>query len=306
MRPLLNDGRPFTSAQAADLGIARKRLARLVARGEVRRLLDDVYADADAEDSTELRCQAVALVLPEGAVVCRRTAAWLHGTDLFGPRGELESLVVECLTPAPFGRVRRRGVRGYVGDLDMDDTQLLRGLPVTGVHRTGVDLARWLRRPHALAALDAMAHAGLVSQEGLLELASRYPGYRGIRQARELIGFIEPRTESPGESWLRLRILDAGFPRPEAQIVIEHGGREIYRLDLGYPDLRLGLEYDGLEFHDDPVDRAHDASRRDDLWRRFGWTVHGFDRGHVWGSRPDLELAVGAMLGMEPLLPRAW
>lgn len=151
-----------------------------------------------------------------------------------------------------------------------------------------------------------MAHAELVSEGQLRELATRYPGYRWIRQARELIDLMEPRTESPGESWLRLRIVDAGFPRPEAQIVIEHGGREIYRLDLGYPQLRIGLEYDGVQFHDSPSDRAHDESRRDDLQRRFGWEVHGFDRGHVWGSHPDVELTVGALLGQEPSLPRTW
>lgn len=306
MRVLFNDGRPFTREQALDLGFSRRRLSALVSDGTLVRLLDDVYVDAGAEDTVDLRCAAVALVLPEGAVVCRRTAAWLHGADLFGPLGAMQARVVDCLTPAPFGRVRRRGVRGYVGDLDMDDTRLLRGVPVTNPTRTAVDLARWLHRPHALAAIDAMAHAGLVTQREMLDLAERYPGYRWIRQARELITWVEPRTESPGESWLRLRILDAGFPRPKAQVVIESGGREIYRLDLGYPHLRIGLEYDGQEFHDSASDREHDENRREDLRRRFGWDVFGFDRGHVWGSRPEVELAVGELLGIEPRLPRTW
>lgn len=306
MRRVLNDGEPFTSVQARDLGLSPKRLTAAIADGSVVRLLDDVYVGAGVEDGPDLRCRAVALVLPEGAVVCRRTAAWLHGADLFGPRGAMHARLVECLTPAPFGRVRRRGVRGYVGDLDMDDTRLLRGVPVTSRVRTAVDLARWLHRPHALAAVDAMAHADLVTKAEMLDLAARYPRYRWIRQARELIGFVEPRTESPGESWLRLRILDAGFPRPEAQIVIAHDGREIYRLDLGYRDLCAGLEYDGMDFHGSPAAHAHDSARRDDLRRRFGWTVLGFDRGHVWGVRPDLEYAVGDLLGMTPRLPRAW
>lgn len=306
MEGLVNRGAPFTSLQARDLGISRKRLARLVAAGRVRRVLDDVYADSRVPDTIDSRCQAVALVLPEGAVVARRTAAWVHGVDLFGPGGACESLTVECVTPSPFARVRRRGVRGYVADLDMDDTVLRNRVPVTSKVRTAVDLARWLTRPHALAAIDAMARAGLVTQAQMMEFAHRYPRYRGIAQARELIGIVEPRTESPGESWLRLRIIDAGFPRPEAQIAIEVDGREIYRLDLGYPDLRIGLEYDGEEFHGSPEAKRHDEARREDLRRRFGWDVHGFDRGHVWGVHPDVELAVGELLSQQPRLPRLW
>jgi hypothetical protein len=306
MEGLINGGAPFTSAQARDLGIARKHLARQVTAGQVRRLLDDVYVDARVPATLDVRCQAVALVLPEGAVVARRTAAWVHGVDLFGPRGEYQTRTVECVTPAPFARVRRRGVKGYVAHLDMDDTVLRRGIPVTSPVRTAVDLARWLRRPHALAALDAMAHAGLVLRPEMLELANRYRRYRGIAQARELIAIVEPRTESPGESWLRLRIIDAGFPRPEAQIVIEVQGRQVYRLDLGYPGLRIGLEYDGEEFHGSAEARRHDDARRDDLRRRFGWDVYGFGRGDVWGVQPHVEQLVGGLLGRDPMLPRTW
>lgn len=306
MEALLVKGVPFTSLQAGEHGITRKRLACLVADGQVRRVLDDVYVDSRVPDGPDTRCRAVSSILPEGAVVARRTAAWVHGLDLFGPRGALESLVVECVTPSPFARVRRRGVRGYVADLDAGDTVLCHRVPVTSKVRTAVDLARWLARPHALAAIDAMTHAGLTTQTEMMEFAARYPRYRGIAQARELIRIVEPRTESPGESWLRLRIIDAGFPRPSAQVVIEVRGRELYRIDLGYPDLRIGLEYDGQEFHDSAEDQKHDAARRDDLRRRFGWDVYGFDRGHVWGRYPDVEMAVGELLSQEPVLPRTW
>ncbi len=51
-----------------------------------------------------------------------------------------------------------------------------------------------------------------------------------------------------GESWLRLRIVDAGFPRPVVQIeVLDADGRCVYRLDLGWPDRRLAVEYDGQD-----------------------------------------------------------
>ena len=88
--------------------------------------------------------------------------------------------------------------------------------------------------------------------------------------------------------------------------MVEADGQQVYRLDLGYPDLRIGLEYDGVEFHDPAEARRRDAARREDLRRRFGWDVYGFDRGHVWGLQPHVELAVGSLLGQEPVLPRTW
>ena len=98
-----------------------------------------------------------------------------------------------------------------------------------------------------------------------------------------------------------------GLSRPEPQIeVCGPDGHVCYRIDLGYRDRRLGLEYDGEDYHGSPAAQAHDASRRRDLRERFGWDVYGFTRGDVLGRRPGLELAIGGLLGVEPLLPRRW
>lgn len=181
------------------------------------------------------------------------------------------------------------------------------GIPVTTPTRTAVDLARYTPRFMGLAALDNFCHRGLTDQAQLMACAQRFVGGRNIAIARQLIVWVEPLTESPGESWIRLRILDAGFPRPEAQIrMLDAWGREIYRVDLGYRERRLGLEYDGLADHDSTEDRAHDEERRERLEREFGWATYGFDRSHVLGRRPVVELVVGGLLGMEPRLPRRW
>jgi very-short-patch-repair endonuclease len=48
------------------------------------------------------------------------------------------------------------------------------------------------------------------------------------------------------ETRLRLLILDEGLPRPETQAVIcDVAGIFAARIDLYYPDARLGIEYDG-------------------------------------------------------------
>lgn len=307
MLTLLMDGAVFTAQQARVGGISSRALTKLVATGRVRRLLHDAYVDALMIDTPELRCEAAALVMPPAAVICRRTASWVYGFDAYAPNARDEALRVECVVPARLARVRRKGVWGWEETLRPEDITEVGGIPVTTPTRTAVDLARYTPRFMGLAALDNFCHRGLTDHAQLMACAERFVGGRNIAIARQLIVWVEPLTESPGESWIRLRILDAGFPRPEAQIrMLDAWGREIYRVDLGYRERRLGLEYDGLADHDSTEDRAHDEERRERLEREFGWATYGFDRSHVLGRKPVVELVVGGLLGMEPRLPRRW
>jgi len=126
----------------------------------------------------------------------------------------------------------------------------------------------------ALGTVDALAHLDLVHVEELEAQVERLRGRRNIDRARRLIGWCEPLTESFGESWTRLRILDAGFPRPQAQIwVADSDGVLAARLDLGYREKLIGIEYDGEEFHSTLEQRRHDESRRAGLKSGAGWEV---------------------------------
>jgi hypothetical protein len=307
MGAVLLDGLVFTADQARANGITGWCLAEMVRRGTVRRLLYDAYVDASVPDTVHLRAQAVCLVMPDSAVICRRTAAWLYGIDAYGPDERDQPMTVECVVLARLARVRRKGVRGWEETLAPEDITTSHGVRVTTPTRTALDLARYAPRFIGLAAVDAFCHGGLATPEALMACAQRFPGGRNIAIARQLIEWAEPLTESPGESWLRLRLLDAGFPRPQAQIrILDDQGRLVYRLDLGYPDLKLGLEYDGQEFHDSPEAQKHDTRRRRRLDRQFGWDTYAFGRGDVLGRHPTVELVVGGLLGLEPRLPRRW
>ncbi|MDO8107501.1 hypothetical protein Q6348_09875 [Isoptericola sp. b441] len=84
------------------------------------------------------------------------------------------------------------------------------------------------------------------------------------------------------------------------------GGRELYRLDAGYPELRLGFEYDGEEWHRG-AQIAADEARRDDLLHRFGWTVVAATREKVLGARPAIERVVADLIGWAgPVARREW
>jgi hypothetical protein len=156
-----------------------------------------------------------------------------------------------------------------------------------------------------LASADALAAAGLIDPVEVSAKLDRWSRQRFIKQARRLSAWIEPLAESFGESWLRLRILDAGFPRPVAQIpILDSRERVVYRLDLGWPDRRIGIEYDGVEFHSSRAALEADQRRRANLADRFGWHVIGVGRGEVLGSKLDLERGVGELLGLEPAIRR--
>jgi hypothetical protein len=301
---LVMEGRPFLRRVAVANGMSRRMLTDLLASGVLRQPLYGVLVDSRVPDSLPLRAACVTLVLPPGAAVCRRTAAWLYGVDCRGPGEQHEVPVAECVVPKIGNPVRRYGVRGYEAHLPPEDVCVVDGVLCTTPLRTAIDLARFLPPFLGLAAIDAMAHHGLVDPAALAVRVEDWRGDKFVAQARRLIALCEPKTESFGESWLRLRVVDAGFPAPTAQINLPDDASPRWRLDLGYPELKVGLEYDGEKYHSSEGQLAHDEQRRLDCFHSFGWTVHGFTKSHVLGQRMDLELAVGELLSMTPRLPR--
>lgn len=167
-----------------------------------------------------------------------------------------------------------------------------------------MDLARWLAPHMGLAVLDVMLGRGLVDRSSLAEQVERFAGDRWIERARRTMLLAEPRSESYGESWLRLRVVDAGFPRPEPQVVVrdEQGGF-VARVDLADRARRLAIEYDGQEHHTSDADQEHDARRRGEL-TRAEWRVVVATRNDVLGRSLHLERALGEAYSLPVLLRR--
>lgn len=264
----------------------------------IRAALPDVLADLDVDEGVRVR--HLAPLLPPGAALAHRSAAALHGIGLRMPHERGLAHPVEVVVPAGTAPVRRSGVRCFAADL-AGDVVLVEGVPVTSLLRTVLDTARFAPPPLALAVLDLAARRGLFSPVQALLRLDAVPGQRGVARARRLVALTDPGAESPGESWLRLRLADAGFPRARTQIPVAG-----YRLDLGWPARRLAVEFDGREFHEGTRALAHDRRRREHLAER-GWTVVGVGAGEVLGRSLHLELGVGELLGLAPQLrARRW
>ncbi|MGZ4504626.1 MAG: DUF559 domain-containing protein, partial [Nocardioidaceae bacterium] len=179
---------------------------------------------------------------------------------------------VEVWTLRGRNRVSRKGCRGGERDLLDRDIQVINGIRVTAPLRTALDLGCRLPRRQALAALDAFMRECGVTREEMLRELPRYFRRRGVVQLRQLVPLADPRSESSGESWTRLEIIDADLPTPEPQWWVYVDGRPVFRLDLAYAHARVCVEYDGREFHEGDEQQDHDEKRRE--WLRLrGWDV---------------------------------
>lgn len=268
---------PFRWPDAERAGFTRWHFRQLVENGRVRQVLHGVYQTADLPCTIENRSRAAALVLNPFEVLRDRTAAWVHDVDTFEYR-ELEILPpVETSVLRGHTRTRRTGCAGGHRDLAFRDVIVLGRVPVTTPLRTALDLGCKLSRSSALAALDGFMRVQGITREQMEAELPRYRRRRGVVQLRQLVPLADPRAESPGESWTRIAILDAGLPAPQLQHWVCEGGRKVFRLDLAYPLSRVAVEYDGREFHDSPERRAADRKRRKWLTDR-GWTVIVVDK----------------------------
>lgn len=301
--------RPFRRAEVLAAGVPRRALDDAVRSGVLDVPFRGVYLPAHLDSSPEARAAAVGLVLPRGAAVARTTAAWLHGVDARLPGRHREPPPLECVVRAGATPIRRAGLMCVASALPSDQVADVAGVPVTTPVRTAADVARFSPRFIGLGALDAFARSGAAAPDDVMALLRRHPGERFVARARELVEWCDPAAESAGESWMRLRVLDAGLPRPRLQIPLRRpDGRVEFRLDMGWEEARVAIEYDGEEFHGrTPQQDAADRRRRAAILDRYGWTAIGVTSEHVFAARPAVEHMGAELLGWTaPIRRRTW
>lgn len=223
------------------------------------------------------RVEELASELPLSAVFGLRTAAWLHGLDVLPRSVSDDCWPVEVVVPKGVELASRRGLRVYRWGLGTDVEQIGDVL-VTTKARTALDCARVLPRLDAVSAVDQFLRGGLELAE--LRWRAAIVGDRGsARLMGAVLDVADARAESPLESWARCLIVDAGLPRPVAQLPVGLRDGSIVYLDLGYRRFRVGIECDGLRYHATDEARELDKRRRK-LLEAEGWlmfTVYGSD-----------------------------
>jgi hypothetical protein len=250
---------PFTTAMGLTAGVTSRQLQA----ASYRRLFFGVYIDARTHVDLEVLADAISLVLPPGAVVAGTTAALLHGADV----RRLGDNAVDVVVPR-HDQVRRPGVRARSALVEPADAMTVFGIPCLSPIRTTFDLARNRDLVDAVVGIDAMLNRGGCRLKDLAAYIDDCPGWRGIRYARQALPHAEPLSESVMETRQRLALVLNGLPRPRAQVdLFERSGPHIARLDLGYEEWRVGIEYDG-EVHRDSW--RYDLERQERI-RDLGW-----------------------------------
>ena len=142
------------------------------------------------------------------------------------------------------------------------------GLPVATAARTALDLGRYLPFDKAVAHLDDIARVTRVTGPEILALTQRYAGARGVRCCRTAVDMMDSGAQSPKETWLRLLLIRSGYDRPQTQIPLYEYGAVVASLDMGWPQIRVAVEYDGDQHRTDRDTYVKDMRRANSS---IGW-----------------------------------
>ena len=230
--------------------------------GSLERIWQGIYCQGEPDDA--LRLRGLDLSCGTAVAVCLGTAAAVYGFDTEEPHD------LHVLSP-PGSRLR--SADGLVVHR-RDGAPLVtwKTRPATAPAWTAVEVARSLRRPRGLATLDAALRSGTCTRPELWRAAVVQAGRRGIVAVRDLIPLADGLAESPMESEARLAMIDGGLPMPQLQYDVVDGNGERRRLDFAWPDYRVAVEYDGLDWHSGPDAMRRDR-RRSAALMDVGWVV---------------------------------
>jgi very-short-patch-repair endonuclease len=199
------------------------------------------------------------------SIVVGVSAAALHG-----------SLWLGADLPAEVNQRHRHKTKGIVLHSDSlcdGEVCVVDGVPSTTPARTAYDLGRCPGLETAVIRLDALMQATHLKAIDVSELADRHRGTRGIKQLRQAITLSDAGAESPQETRTRLVLTDAGLRPKRTQItVFDRFDVFVRRIDMGWDDWKVGVEYDGEQHWTDPGIRAHDIEWQAQL-EALGWRI---------------------------------
>jgi hypothetical protein len=223
-------------------------------RSRYRAIYPDVYTPRIAEPSLYANTLGAWLWSGRRAPITGRAASAMHG-----------SLWVDETAPVEMLWSNNRPPPGIITRNDhftCEDVVEIDGMSVSTPQRTAYELGRHLPRDAAVAHLDALSRATGLAADHVAPLIERYKGARNIRALRTAVDLMDGGAQSPKETWLRLLLIDAGYPRPTTQIpVVDESGYEFAFLDMGWDDVMIAVEYDGEQHRTDTVQYRWDVKR---------------------------------------------
>jgi len=275
----------FTTAAARQMGHDERSLHRLVARGEIEHLARGLYA-RPAPDLTpgeaHLRLARGGLLLYPDASLSHVSAVLAHGLPVFGaPLGRatlVRPVEKEVLTQAFVIRPD--------GQATCDTEAGPAVVPATALVQLTLDSGVL----SGVVAADNALHSGLLQPEDLDQAAARVVGWPRSGRVRSLLTLVDARSESVGESRLRVHLAALGIPVIPQVVIRDRSGDFVARVDLWVEGTGVVVEFDGrVKYTDGGPEALFAEKRREDRLRRLGYVVVRV----TWSDlgRPDRVIA---------------
>ncbi len=266
-------------------GITLEEIKQRVARGNLIREYRGIYRVGHRAPGVEARYMAAVKACGERAVLSGRAAAYLQGLI----RGPLPPPEVTAPTERRVQGIRTRRSR----HLDPKDTTTHRGIPITTVPRTLIDLS-------SLLSVDALARAfheaGIrhkTTPEQVERVLARHPNAPGATALRRVVWGDVHVTLSCLESRFLAILRHRLRQLPETNRPA--GGRHV---DCRWPDLKLTVELDSYTYH-----RSRHAWEQDRRREREARASGDDFRRYTWGD--VVEHPAQMLAELLPLLPTA-
>jgi hypothetical protein len=250
---------PFIGSEAITSGV----LTPYRLRSRFVAVHPDVYVPLGTTLTASTRARAAWLWSRRRGTVAGRSASALHCAKWIDDSGPAELLYENRYPPT--------GIHTWSDRIIEDEVQLIGEVTATTPARTAFDLACRNPTAKAVAMIDALARTTRLNVEDVQFLAERYKGHRNIRRARHALTLVDAGAESPRETWLRLLVIEAGYPRPQTQIpVYGEYGELVAVVDMGWEDVKIALEYEGEHHRISRAQFQRDIERYEAL-AELGW-----------------------------------
>ncbi|MGZ4549812.1 MAG: hypothetical protein ACXVF0_09935 [Blastococcus sp.] len=263
---------PFSSASARAAGLTRGRL-----RGpRFLRVAHGLFVELDDAIDVRERLRLLATVLPPDAAFSHATAA-----AMFGAPVDIPTRPHVALTPRPV-LPQRAEIVVHGRRLAPEDVVVHQALRMTSGPQTFLDLAATLPPWELVSVGDALYRAGHLTPESLDRRLERAARVRGVVRARACAPLLSSLSMSRPESLLRYWVAVSDLPTPVPQVPVhDRWGRVVAHGDLGFPEWKVLLEYEGRQHAE--VDQFGRDIDRYSLMAADGWLVLRFAAQHARG-----------------------
>jgi very-short-patch-repair endonuclease len=288
--------------QAGGAGLSRTQIGWLLARGSLIRALPSVYRAAAAPETWRQTLMAASLWARGKAVISRQSAAALWEFESYW-RTRVELSGLSNLSPPP-GVVYHQ-----VSRLAAADVTTRRGIRVTSVARTIVDLAAVVSPRTLERTLDEALRKQMVTLKGLRYCIDRNGrrGRGGIAHLELLMAerYQQHAPDSPLETDVAALVRESGLPSGVKRYLVIEGDFVIAEVDLAWPREKVAVQAHGSRFHRQPRNWENDQQIENQL-QLHGWVVVKVTARMVAEAPGEVVDLIARALGRRPQRIKSW